>query len=225
MENVSALSGVSLSTLYDWMKDWNQKKRLESKKETGLENHQGQGGGSKARLTKEQKQQLKKILDQRDLWSLGQVDNLVKAQYKVNYGKRQIQRLLRQLKLYCYKPQPRDFRQPDKADEKLKERLRAVADALGLKGKDPDKLCIGFADESSPQLYSNAARLWSTKKGVIKKVNTDKKKLNSFGFYALKGQSLLSSIGKVSIDIYQMYRTIIHPHFTHLYNHLLNLLD
>lgn len=28
LERVSALSGVSLSTLYDWVKDWNEKKRL-----------------------------------------------------------------------------------------------------------------------------------------------------------------------------------------------------
>ena len=28
MESVSALSGVSLSSLYDWVKDWNEKKRL-----------------------------------------------------------------------------------------------------------------------------------------------------------------------------------------------------
>ncbi len=28
LENVSSLSGVSLSTLYDWVKDWNEKKRL-----------------------------------------------------------------------------------------------------------------------------------------------------------------------------------------------------
>ncbi len=122
--------------------------------------------------------------------------NLVKAQYGVSYGKRQMQRILRQPGLYCYKPQPRDFRQPDKAGEKLKERLRAVADASGLKGKDLDKLSIGFADESSPQIHANSARLWSTRKGVIKKVNTDKKRRNSFGFYALKGNSIISSIGK-----------------------------
>jgi transposase len=30
LEQVSALSGVSLSTLYDWVKDWNEKKRLAS---------------------------------------------------------------------------------------------------------------------------------------------------------------------------------------------------
>lgn len=98
--------------------------------------------------------------------------------------------------MYGYKPQPRDFRQPRKADEKLKERLRAVADASGLKGKDLEQLCIGFADESSPQIHCNSARLWSTRRGVIKKVNTDKKKQNSFGFYALRGRSVIASMGK-----------------------------
>ena len=89
---------------------------------------------------------------------MGQVRKLVKVDYGVSYGKRQMQRILRQLGLYCYKPQPRDFRQPEKADEKLKERLRAVANALGLKGKDLDKLCVGFADEPLP-------RRWATQPG------------------------------------------------------------
>jgi transposase len=135
-------------------------------------------------------------LDQEDSWTTGQVGNLVKKQYGVSYGPRQMQRILRGLGLYCYKPQPRDFRQPEKADEKLKERLRAVLDGLGLQGKDLAQLSIGFADESSPQIHANSARLWSTRKGVIKKVNTDKKRRNSFGFYALKGNSVISSIGK-----------------------------
>ena len=139
---------------------------------------------------------MKQTLAKKDSWSVGQVRKLVKLEYGVSYGKRQLQRILRQLGLYCYKPQPRDYRQPEKADEKLKERLRAVADALGLKGQDLEQLCIGFADESSPQLHANSVRLWSTRKGVIKKVNTDKKRRNSFGFYALKGNSMIASIGK-----------------------------
>ena len=87
---------------------------------------------------------------------MGQVRKVVKVDYGVSYGKRQIQRMLRQLGLYCYKPQPRDYRQPEKADEKLRERLRAVLDALGIKGKDLEQLCIGFADEPLP-------RRWATK--------------------------------------------------------------
>jgi len=74
------------------------------KKETGLENHQGQGGGSKARLSKEHKQDLKQTLDQEDSWTIGQIRHLVKKQYGVSYGPRQMQRILRQLRLYwtCY---------------------------------------------------------------------------------------------------------------------------
>lgn len=60
-----------------------------------------------------------------------------------------------------------DYLQPQKAEEKLKERLRAVTDALGLKGKDLNKLCIVFADESSPQLQANFARISSLQKGLI----------------------------------------------------------
>ncbi len=99
----------------------------------------------KARLGKEQKQELKQTLDQNDSSTVRQVRKLVKLEYEVRYGKRQMQRILRQLGLYCYKPQPRDYRQPEKADEKLKERLRAVADPIGVKGKGLDKLCIGFS--------------------------------------------------------------------------------
>ncbi len=28
LESIAELSGVSMSTLYDWVKDWNEKKRL-----------------------------------------------------------------------------------------------------------------------------------------------------------------------------------------------------
>jgi hypothetical protein len=71
-----------------------------------------------------------------------------------------------------------------------------VADVLGLKGRNLEKMCIGFADESSPQLYANSARLWSFERGLHKKVNTDKKRRNCFGFYALQGNSVLNFIAK-----------------------------
>ncbi len=51
--------------------------------------------------------------------------------------------------MYCYKPQPRDYRQPCDAEHKLYERLRAVADVLHQWGRNLSEVCIGFADESS----------------------------------------------------------------------------
>jgi transposase len=129
-------------------------------------------------------------------WTVGKVRNLIEQRYAVRYGKRQVQRLLRQLGMYCYKPQPRDYRQSAKAEEQLAERLQAVADVLGLWNRDLSKICIGFADECAGQLQSNNQRLWSFEKALTKAVNTDRKKVNSFGFYALKGKSVISKLAK-----------------------------
>lgn len=98
--------------------------------------------------------------------------------------------------MYCYKPQPRDYRQPQDASYKLTQKLKAVADVLGLQGKELEKMCIGFADESSPQIQANTARIWSFERGLHKIVNTDRKKRNCFGFYALRGNSLICPIGQ-----------------------------
>ncbi len=77
--------------------------RLEQKKEPGLENRQGQGGGVKPRLTQLQKGTLKKILiEESDFWTSGRIVNLIKERFLVTYTKRQVQRLLRQMKMYCY---------------------------------------------------------------------------------------------------------------------------
>jgi transposase len=49
---------------------------------------------------------------------------------------------------------------------------------------------IGFLDESSPQTTANTVRLWSFDKPVMFK-NTTRLKANSFGFYALNGNSVI----------------------------------
>lgn len=49
---------------------------------------------------------------------------------------------------------------------------------------------------STFQSLSNAARMWSFHKGKIRKVNTTKTKQNCFGFYAIRGKSLLIPIKK-----------------------------
>lgn len=49
---------------------------------------------------------------------------------------------------------------------------------------------IGFFDETSPQTSSNTQRLWSFTKPTIYK-NTTRLRANSFGFYALNGNSAI----------------------------------
>lgn len=136
------------------------------------------------------------LQNQSGFYTIGGMRNLAWEHFGVDYGRRQMQRLARQLGMYCYKPQPRDYRQQPGACCRLRDRVQAVADVLRMRGRDLSKLCIGFADESSQQLYANTARLWSFERGLIKQVNTDKKKKNCFGFYALMGKSVLNFIGR-----------------------------
>ena len=49
---------------------------------------------------------------------------------------------------------------------------------------------IGFLDETPPQLNANSQRLWSFNKPVVKK-NTTRLKANTFGFYAINGNSVI----------------------------------
>jgi len=46
-------------------------------------------------------------------------------------------------------------------------------------------------DETSPQLTANTQRLWSFFKPVVKK-NTTKIRANTFGFYAINGESVIN---------------------------------
>jgi len=53
-----------------------------------------------------------------------------------------------------------------------------------------EECIIGFLDETSPQLNANTQRLWSFKKPSVKK-NTTKMRANTFGFYAINGESVV----------------------------------
>lgn len=98
------------------------------------------------------------------------------------------------LGMYYYKPQPRDYRQADNAEDVLLERVKASFDALRVMGKDPYQMAIGFADEAAAQMHSNNARFWCLQPQVVRKVNTDRKTLKFFGFYGIQGVSVLEQM-------------------------------
>ena len=56
---------------------------------------------------------------------------------------------------------------------------------------DPDTV-IGFLDETAPQTTANTQRLWAFGKPTICK-NTSKLRANTFGFYALNRNLLISN--------------------------------
>jgi hypothetical protein len=64
---------------------------------------------------------------------------------------------------------------------------------------------IGFLDESSHHTNVNTSRLWSFGKLRIKKNTAKKERVNSFGFYALNGESVYST--KDSFSSHRSFET------------------
>ncbi|MDB5262472.1 MAG: transposase [Adhaeribacter sp.] len=100
--------------------------------------------------------------------------------------------------MYHYKPQPVDYRRSAGAEQQLQQRLQATFDALLLQKIPFEAIAIGLADETGTYLQANTARMWFFHKKAKKKVNTEKIKQNTFGFYALQGKSLSLEIATSS---------------------------
>lgn len=103
--------GVSRATVSDWAK------KVEAEGIRGLRKRTAKGGTSK--LTKEQKQRLKRLLDRgalvngfsTDRWTLERVRQLIQKEFKVSYHRNYLNRLLRQLGFSPQKPLPQAVEQ------------------------------------------------------------------------------------------------------------------
>jgi putative transposase len=98
--------GVSRATVSDWAK------KLEAEGIRGLRKRTAEGGISK--LTKEQKQKLKRLLDRgalacgfsTDRWTLERVQELIQREFQVSYHPNYLNRLLDKLGFSPQKPLP-----------------------------------------------------------------------------------------------------------------------
>lgn len=163
LEKVSKLSGVAVSTIYEWVRKWNKCKEM------SLENFRGVGGGRKHKLTMEERNQLKKELSSRSYWTTKEVIKLTEDLFNVSYSISQIRRILRNFGMNLSKPYPLDYRRPDNADDILEERLRQAYVQLAKNGISNNDVAIGMLDESSPQTTANTVRVWSFGKVKVKK--------------------------------------------------------
>jgi len=140
-----------------------------------------------------------------------QLANALDEQTSVRYADHYLPVVLRRMGLRCYKPRPVSARRPHQAEVALIERLKATFDGLQAMGYDLNRVGFGFADESSPQLTANTARLWALGK-ADRVVNTDKARANTFGFLALQGrdycQALPNSSAESFIDIFPKLRAL-----------------
>jgi putative transposase len=111
---ISRQLGVSRTTVSDWAKT------IEAKGLRGLRKRKAAGSASK--LSKSQKQKLKRMLDRgalaygfpTDRWTLARVQRLIKKEFEVNYHPNYLNRLLRNLGFSPQKPLPQAVEQEKK---------------------------------------------------------------------------------------------------------------
>lgn len=155
--------GITRSVWYIWQRRWND------------EGYNGliprYKGGRPPKLTDEQKESLKEMLRERDHWTTNEVRDHILREFGVGYTIKQIRIILKKFGMKYAKPYTHDYRRPVDAEMLFK------------------KNCQRW-DETSPQTTANTQRLLSFNKPRICK-NTTKLKANTFGFYALNGNSIV----------------------------------
>jgi putative transposase len=78
-------------------------------------------GGRPSKLTKQQKNELRQLLEQKESWTTKEVKELILREFNVDYTLKQIYIILRDIEMNFGKPYPRDYRRPPNAEEMLKK--------------------------------------------------------------------------------------------------------
>jgi len=176
VETACNIMCIAVQSGYNWLALWNQKGR------EGLSPNFA--GGTPAKLTNEQTEQLKDSLKSKGNWLTQEVRSLIKKDFGITYSLRHISRTLRGFGMNYAKPYSLDYRKPANAEALL---IQSIKDAVnGL----PSDTVIGFMDEAAPQTADNRQRFWSFGKPTKTK-NTTKYRANTFGFYPINGKSAL----------------------------------
>ncbi len=113
VEDAAKRVGISKPVAYIWQDRWNKE---------GYEGLKPKfAGGKPSKLSGDQKELLKKILNNRDDWTTEEIKKLISKEFMVEYSLKQIRIILRQFGMKLAKPYPHDYRRPDDAEEILKK--------------------------------------------------------------------------------------------------------
>lgn len=109
VEEAARLVGVAKATGYSWLKRWNK------------EGYEGLipkfGGGRPPKLTNEQKEELKKMLMEKDYWTTKEVQKLIEEKFGVKYSLWQVKRILKSLGIRYTKSHRKDYKKLKNAEE------------------------------------------------------------------------------------------------------------
>jgi putative transposase len=116
VEEACDLVGVKKPVGYIWQDRWNE------------EGYKGLiprfAGGRPSKLSKEQKDRLLQLLEQKDNWTSEEVRDLVHKEFNVEYTLKQIRIILKNYGMRCAKPYVHDYRRPEDAEDILKKDYR-----------------------------------------------------------------------------------------------------
>ena len=104
---------ITEPTGYSWLDSWNKQ---------GYEGLVPKfSGGPKPKLGEAEREELKKMLSQKDAWTLREVRELIKEKFNVEYSEMQVWRILTSWNMHHAKPYVLDKRRPDDAETILKK--------------------------------------------------------------------------------------------------------
>lgn len=113
VEEAAKRVGISKPVAYIWQDRWNKE---------GYEGLKPKfAGGKPSKLTNDQKEQLKEILNKRDDWTTENIRKTISKEFMVEYSLKQIRIILRKFGMKLAKPFPHDYRKPDDAEDILKK--------------------------------------------------------------------------------------------------------
>jgi putative transposase len=104
---------ITEPTGYSWLDSWNKQGYA------GLVPNFS--GGPKPKLGDAEREELKRVLGEKDAWTLREVRVLIKEKFNVEYSEMQIWRLLTSWNMHHAKPYVLDKRRPDDAEIILKK--------------------------------------------------------------------------------------------------------
>jgi putative transposase len=104
---------ISEPTGYSWLDSWNE------------QGYRGLvpnfSGGPKPKLVDADREELKRMLAEKDAWTLREVRELIRGKFNVEYSEMQVWRILTSWNMHHAKPYVLDKRRPDDAETILKK--------------------------------------------------------------------------------------------------------
>lgn len=104
---------ISEPTGYSWLDSWNKQGY------SGLVPNFS--GGPKPKVGEAEREELKRMLAEKDAWTLREVRELIKEKFNVEYSEMQVWRILTSWNMHHAKPYVLDKRRPDDAETILKK--------------------------------------------------------------------------------------------------------